>query len=911
MGMLAALPTAAAAICRRPLCGSGGVKSSYLCSRPSMLLQRRIRLFVLILVPLLQFSFLASAQQDEAPTPPKPPAAAPSRVVLTLAPYALPSAQSTPSSSPFPQPSTSFPPTSKGELENLTWASLRATVLASIVFMVLLVGIFESGRRSKVLGEVFDRKRETRPDRVPPPLISSATPGSWFGWIWFIGEYYYVDGYLYPEYAAYASRIQEEKERKEEEKGANEGEQNSPTNRSSVYWPSIVLPWDGANTADEGNGLDSADESNIVDEEEENSVNAAGEEDDGGIIARGGKTLAKGTIPDASAEGAMGNDEVETSTALSAVKSNVLAVNTGTSSTINEESSPPGQNSSSSSCRPKAPSRWHYLFVRPGCSIGSLYSYRKRKKGGPRSPRHFKKLTGADWRRASEAAATSSGKDDENAFTLLEHLQCLLPVINPLPPTATDRELLRCIGLDCYTIIRFLRLGFEMTFWPFVVACVVLIPTYYTNDYDGSFGQVDDGFSTYTTTGYFIITINKLENGNNKLVVVWLYAILYYLVFLRRLWVEWAVFCELREDFLANGDPSAVNEDDAESLKQFRNSVVVENIPASHRRDKDIFIFYNTLFPGKVRRAEIIVNSSRLSVLIQERQNYIEQYESIYAKSIHQEREYRRMMQLYNEGGKNRLGSKHRKPIEPTELHYNVDGGICGSGSRKMTADAALAHYMSEIRRMNALVEEEYDALVKRKKENERTPSALELTKSKIGQGKSKSQGSMIHQLEYILANDSDPEDETDDIIDCSNGFVEFETRAAKQCALQVELSGQASYFSTKQAPDPRDLIWRNMTASRKTISRSHYAVQLILFIGILFWSALVGLIGSVESAFNEWADKNNVQVEFLTGFIAGYLPVLMLMILMAVIPSIFTLLGELAQRLYFLCFKFMDSAYM
>ena len=761
--------------------------------------------------------------------------------------------------------------------------------------MVLLVGIFESGRRSKILGEVFDRKRETRPDRVPPPLISSASPGSWFGWIWFLGEYFYIDGYLYPDYANYAKQIQEEKEREEKKDDTREGEESRTTSRSSVYWPSIILPWGTSKATDEkeGNGA----ESNFSEEEGGNSQSEVGKEgdSDGPIALSEGKTLATGTIP---------NVSTEPNEPTGAVKSSVVTVDTG-----NDTDSSPPQKSMSSSQPAKAPSRWRYLFVRAGCSIGSLYSYRKRKKGGPRSPRHFKKLSGGDWQRASEAAAQSDGAD-ESAFTLLEQLQRLLPVINPLPPTVTDRELLRCVGLDCYTIIRFLRLGFEMTFWPFVVACVVLIPTYYTNDYDGSFEQVDNpeqsvggggtGFSTYTTTGYFSITINKLENKNNKLVVVWFYAIAYYLVFLRRLWVEWVVFCELREDFLANGDPSAIKEDDAESLKQFRNTCIVENIPASHRRDKDIFIFYNTLFPGQVRRAEIIVNSSQLSILIQERQNYIEQYESIYAKQIHQEREYERVMHLYNEGVTNRFGPKHRKQVEPTELHFKVGGGMCGYGGQKMTADAALAHYMSEIRRMNALVEEEYDALVKRKKENERTPSALELAKSEItnGQGKSVSQGSVIRQLEYIFAeNDEDSDDEPGDIVDCSNGFVEFETRAAKQCALQVELSGQASYFSTKQAPDPRDLIWRNMTAKRRTISRSHYAVQLILFIVILFWSALVGLIGSVESAVNEWAEQNNVQVKFLTGFIAGYLPVLLLMILMAIIPSLFTVLGEFSFR--------------
>ena len=766
--------------------------------------------------------------------------------------------------------------------------------------MILLVGMFEFGRRSKVLGEVFDRKRETRPDRVPPPLIASAKPGSWFGWIWFIGEYFYVDAYVYPEYAAYAKRIQEEKEKKE--RGDTEREQSAPTNRnrSSVYWPSIVLPW-GQMESEQGNEVEiGADDAKFGDEEENTEVDTGGVGDGtSAVLVGGGKTLATGTMSNEHAEDDSAEREKAETATVDAVKSSSLAVDAG---------SPPP---------PKAPSRWRYLSVRAGCSIGSLYSHRKRKRGGPRSPRHFKKLSGNDWKRVSTAAAALEGESSDakgagKDFTLLEQIQRFLPVINPLPPTATDRELLRCIGLDCYTIIRFLRLGFEVTFWPFIVACVVLIPTYYTNDFDGSFEQVDDsdqsvggggtGFGNYTTTGYFSITINKLQNRSSKLVVVWFYAIAYYLVVLRRIWVEWVIFCELREDFLANGDPSAIKEDDAESLKQFRNTCIVENIPASHRRGKDMFIFYNTLFPNQVRRAEIIINSTRLSILIQERQNYIEQYESVYAKQIHQEREYERMMRMFNDGAVARFGCKHRKPVEPTELRFNVGGGMCGSGGQKISADNALAHYMAEIRRMNALVDAEYATLVKRKKENERTPSTFDFAESELSE--SKDQGSVIRQLESIFGNDGEDEDGDGDdatgdaleaIVDCSNGFVEFETRAAKQCALQVELSGQASYFSTKQAPDPRDLIWRNMTANRKTISRSQYAVQIILFVGILFWSALVGLIGSIESAVNEWAEKNDVEVEFLTGFIAGYLPVLLLMILMAIIPSIFTFLGELS----------------
>lgn len=51
------------------------------------------------------------------------------------------------------------------------------------------------------------------------------------------------------------------------------------------------------------------------------------------------------------------------------------------------------------------------------------------------------------------------------------------------PLSVADQELLRCVGLDAYVMLRFLRFGFDVTFYPFLVACVMLIPTYYTNDF--------------------------------------------------------------------------------------------------------------------------------------------------------------------------------------------------------------------------------------------------------------------------------------------------------------------------------------------------------------------------------------------------------------------------------------------
>ena len=41
-----------------------------------------------------------------------------------------------------------------------------------------------------------------------------------------------------------------------------------------------------------------------------------------------------------------------------------------------------------------------------------------------------------------------------------------------------EKELLRLIGLDSYSFIRYLRFGFNISFYPFIVSAMILIPLY-------------------------------------------------------------------------------------------------------------------------------------------------------------------------------------------------------------------------------------------------------------------------------------------------------------------------------------------------------------------------------------------------------------------------------------------------
>eukprot|EP00953_Heterococcus_sp_UTEX-ZZ885_P029706 15748-Heterococcus_DN1.PRE.3 len=45
-----------------------------------------------------------------------------------------------------------------------------------------------------------------------------------------------------------------------------------------------------------------------------------------------------------------------------------------------------------------------------------------------------------------------------------------------------------------------------------------------------------------------------------------------------------------------------------------------------------------------------------------------------------------------------------------------------------------------------------------------------------------------------------------------STGFVTFSTLASKAAADQCELSGKPNYFEAFSAPEPRDVIWENVS---------------------------------------------------------------------------------------------------
>ena len=100
---------------------------------------------------------------------------------------------------------------------------------------------------------------------------------------------------------------------------------------------------------------------------------------------------------------------------------------------------------------------------------------------------------------------------------LKENFDNLEEILNP-----AERELLRCVGLDTYCMLRFLKTGLRVSCVSFLMSLITLIPLYASSDF---FGRGTVGGSGVPTVGYYSITYNHLERESKKFWVVWFYCL--------------------------------------------------------------------------------------------------------------------------------------------------------------------------------------------------------------------------------------------------------------------------------------------------------------------------------------------------------------------------------------------------
>ena len=226
-------------------------------------------------------------------------------------------------------------------------------------------------------------------------------------------------------------------------------------------------------------------------------------------------------------------------------------------------------------------------------------------------------------------------------------------------------------------------------------------------------------------------------------------------------------------------------------MRKFRNSVMVECVPPSHRSDKSLRQVFESLFPGQIQHAEMLIDTTKLERILAERQKLINKCDSVDARY--------KYMQWYDE--------KNQKE-KPTEPPIVKEGGYCcGVGGEKTPA---LPYYENKLRDEDEDAQELYDKIVETRLRKHN--SSIVKKRASTPSGSEDGTSSGLHDL-LVQERIQELFGKEEEFF-TGTGIVEFKSIATKQLATQCNISGQSYWMITSEAPDPRDILWNNISGA-------------------------------------------------------------------------------------------------
>lgn len=129
-----------------------------------------------------------------------------------------------------------------------------------------------------------------------------------------------------------------------------------------------------------------------------------------------------------------------------------------------------------------------------------------------------------------------------------------------------------------------------------------------------------------------------------------------------------------------------------------------------------------------------------------------------------------------------------------------------------------------------------------------------------------------------------------------STAFVTLTTRKATSSAHQMLLSQNYYKMSVKCSPNPKDVIWENISIPEQQCSLRHQIADYTLILGALCWSFVVGFIatvGNMDSLSQQFTWLQAYSSTMFYQFLNSYLAAALLLILLNLLPSIFDLIAR------------------
>ena len=275
------------------------------------------------------------------------------------------------------------------------------------------------------------------------------------------------------------------------------------------------------------------------------------------------------------------------------------------------------------------------------------------------------------------------------------------------------------------------------------------------------------------------------------------------------------------------------------------------------RSEPKLRAFFEKLFPGKIRQVIPYLEVSELQAQVDKRLKDCISYEKAEA-----------FTKAYP--------SKPRPQVTVT-----TKGSYALVGKKR----DAMEYYQQQIEHDNAEIDASRAKLVPTK---ELDVESDDLPNPPPNNSHAEIEVSLSADAKLNSNKDTLAKDESEDGFKVSStAVVIFTSLRAKQAALQCQLTENIDKLVSVAAPDPRGVIWKNVTFPlnhQKVLSLQAAAFWIV---GILFWAVPIGFVASISNLASilETIGVDNVDVNTAWyGLASGLLPVIALAIFMAVL---------------------------
>ncbi|EED91711.1 predicted protein [Thalassiosira pseudonana CCMP1335] len=147
--------------------------------------------------------------------------------------------------------------------------------------------------------------------------------------------------------------------------------------------------------------------------------------------------------------------------------------------------------------------------------------------------------------------------------------------------------------------------------------------------------------------------------------------------------------------------------------------------------------------------------------------------------------------------------------------------------------------------------------------------------------------------IAYIQQNIDEVVDSVVGATMSSTGFITFRDLQTVTCAVKTPLFDKPDVLVVSMAPEPRDIIWENCHVNLGWSKGREWTANMLLGLGAILWSIPVAIIQALATADQiatvpgmAWISTLNGGA--VAGFVNGYLPVVLLLTIIMVLPFLF-----------------------